>query len=112
MPEFSPTELRDALGQVVGSREFLRSEQLRGLDSYLVEAAIQDRTDVLKESVIGVEFFGLPSDFDPRSDPAVRMAMKRLRERLERYYFGEGAADRIEIALKPGSYAPQFLRKC
>jgi TolB-like protein/tetratricopeptide (TPR) repeat protein len=112
MPEFSPHELRDALGQVVGSREFLRSEQLRGLLSYLVEAAIQERTDMLKESVIGVEFFGLPSDFDPKRDPVVRMAMRRLRDRLQRYYFGGGATDRIVIALKPGSYAPQFLAKC
>src|SRR3954451_7292410 len=112
MSQFSPDERREALGHVLVSREFLRSKQLRELLSYLVEAAIQDRTDVLKESVIGVEFFGLPPDFNPKSDPAVRMAMKRLRERLQRYYFGEGAADRIVIAMKPGSYAPQFLPKC
>ena len=111
MSEFSPHELRDALGRVVGSREFVRSEQLRGLLSYLVEAAIKDRADTLKESVIGVEFFGLPSDFDPKRDPVVRMAMRRLRDRLQRYYFGDGAADQIVIALKPGSYTPQFLLK-
>ena len=29
MSEFSPYELRETLGRVVGSREFLRSEQLR-----------------------------------------------------------------------------------
>jgi TolB-like protein len=109
MSEFSPHELRETLGRVTGSREFLRSEQLRALLSYLVETAIQDRTDTLKESVIGVEFFGLSSDFDPKHDPVVRMAMRRLRDRLQRYYFGDGAADRIVICLRPGSYAPQFL---
>jgi TolB-like protein len=109
MCPFSAHELREALGRVLQSREFLRSEQLRGLLSYLVEAAIQERTDTLKESVIGSEFFGFPPDFDPKRDPAVRMAMRRLRAHLQRYYFGDGAADRIVITLKPGSYAPQFL---
>ncbi len=111
MSEFSPRELRETLGRVVSSREFLRSEQLRRLLSYLVEAAIQGRTEILKESVIGVDFFGLLSDFDPKRDPVVRMAMRRLRDRLQRYYFGDGATDRIVIVLKPGSYAPQFLPK-
>ncbi len=111
MSEFSPYELRETLGRVVSSREFLRSEQHRRLLSFLVEAAIQGRTEILKESVIGVEFFGLLSDFDPKRDPVVRMAMRRLRDRLQRYYFRDGATDRIVIVLKPGSYAPQFLPK-
>ncbi len=111
MSAFSPYELRETLEGVVSSREFLRSEQLRRLLSYLVEAAIQGRTEILKESVIGVEVFGLLSDFDPRRDPVVRMAMRRLRDRLQRYYFADGAKDRIVIVLKPGSYAPQFLPK-
>src|SRR4051812_28349870 len=51
MFQFSPDERREALGHVLVSREFLRSKQLRELLSYLVEAAIQDRTDVLKKSV-------------------------------------------------------------
>ena len=63
MSQFSPDERREALGRVLVSREFLRSKQLQGLLSYLVEATIQDRTDVLKESVIGVEFFGLPFEW-------------------------------------------------
>ena len=76
-----------------------------------MEAAVQGQTEILKESVIGAEFFGLSSDFDPKRDPVVRMAMRRLRDRLQRYYLGDGATDRIVIVLKPGSYAPQFLSK-
>jgi tetratricopeptide (TPR) repeat protein len=110
MLEFSPDQIQKALETVIASREFVRSGQLRQLLSYLVEAAIYGRTESLKEVVIGVELFHLPN-FDPKSDPVVRMAMRRLRDRLRLYYLREGAGDPIVIALTPGNYLPRFVAR-
>ena len=108
MLELSPADRRKMLQRVLDSRAFARAEQLRRLLSYVVEAAIEGREDTLKEIVLGVELFNLSTDFDPKSDPVVRMAMRRLRDRLQQYYNNEGAADSIVISLAPGSYVPRF----
>ena len=96
------------LQRVLASRAFARAEQLRRLLSYVVEASLHGREDTLKETVLGVEVFDLSTDFDPKSDPVVRMAMRRLRDRLQQYYSNEGAADSVVISLEPGSYVPRF----
>lgn len=108
MLELSPADRRKTLQRVLASRAFARAEQLRRLLSYVVEATLEGREDTLKETVIGIELFDLSTDFDPKSDPVVRMAMRRLRDRLQQYYSNEGAADSIVISLEPGSYIPRF----
>lgn len=108
MIEPQPADRRKALQRVLASRAFARAEQLQRLLSYVVEATLDGREDILKETVIGVDLFGLSTDFDPKSDPVVRMAMRRLRDRLRQYYSNEGAADFTVISLEPGSYVPRF----
>ncbi len=61
--------------------------------------------------MLGVELFDLSADFDPKSDPVVRMAMRLLRDRLQQYYSNEGATDSNVISLEPGSYVPRFGRR-
>lgn len=52
---------------------------------------------------------GRRSDFDSRSDSAVRVEVHRLRKRLKEFYDDEGAALSMQIVLPPGQYTPQFL---
>ncbi|HLH01930.1 MAG TPA: hypothetical protein VKX25_04110 [Bryobacteraceae bacterium] len=104
----SPADRRKMLERILASRAFSRAEQLRRLLAYVVDATLDGREDTLKETVLGVDLFGLSADFDPKSDPVVRMAMRRLRDRLRQYYSNEGAADFIVISLEPGSYVPRF----
>ena len=111
MSTFSCRQMQEVLGQVITSRTFSRSEQLPRLLSFLVQATIAGRPDMLKETVIGIEFFGFSARFDPKRDPVVRMAMRRLRHHLHKYYSDEGARDQIVISLKPGSYVPHFVPK-
>ena len=108
MTELSPVDARKTLERVLASRALARAEQLRRLLSYVVESTFDGRESTLKETVIGVELFGLATDFDPKSDPIVRMAMRRLRDRLQQYYSNEGATDSLVICLEPGSYVPRF----
>jgi tetratricopeptide (TPR) repeat protein len=102
-------DVRKALDSVLKSRSFARAGQLRRLLQYVVEATIDGRASTLKEMTIGVDVFDLSTDFDPKRDPVVRMAMRRLRDRLQRYYTYEGQTDPVLISLEPGSYIPRFL---
>jgi tetratricopeptide (TPR) repeat protein len=102
-------DVRKALDSVLRSRAFARAEQLRHLLQYVVEATTDGRASTLKETTIGVDVFDLSTDFDPKRDPVVRMAMRRLRDRLQRYYTYEGQTDPVLISLEPGSYIPRFL---
>jgi hypothetical protein len=72
-------DVRKALDSVLKSRSFARAGQLRRLLQYVVEATIDGRASTLKEMTIGFDVFDLSTDFDPKRDPVVRMAMRRLR---------------------------------
>ena len=109
-PPPSSADVRNALNVVLKSRSFARAEQLRRLLSYVVETTVAGRASTLKETTIAIDVFDLSTDFNPKRDPVVRMAMRRLRDRLQRYYVDEGAGDPVLISLEPGSYIPRFLR--
>ena len=104
-------EVRQALHRVIAGRTFARAGQLRRLLSYLVETSLAGREGTLKETVIGVDVFDLPADFDPKIDPVVRMGMRRLRGRLQQYFENEGLRDTTLIVLEPGDYTPKFLAR-
>lgn len=112
MVERSPVmDPRQTLERVLASRSFARAEQLRRLLSYIVEATLENNENSLKETVIGVDVFQLPANFNPKSDPTVRMAMRRLRSRLSQYYQHEGLQDSVVISLEPGRYTPSFVSR-
>ena len=102
------TDVLIGLNRILGSQSFARAEQLKRLLSYVVLATLEGRSETLKETVIGVEVLQLETNFDPKTDPVVRVAMRRLRARLEQYYGDEGANETVTISLTPGRYVPEF----
>ena len=110
MNDRTPTgeQVRQALGRVVASSGFSGAGRLPGFLTFLVERALEGSAERLKESVLGVEVFGRPADYDPRTDPIVRVEARRLRSRLEDYYSGEGKQDEVRIELPKGGYVPLF----
>jgi hypothetical protein len=48
--------------------------------------------------VIAVEVFGCASEYDPQTDPVVRIETSRLRTRLAEYYEISGAPEPLRIA--------------
>jgi TolB-like protein/Flp pilus assembly protein TadD len=107
----TPEEIRHGLSQVLASKAFARSEPHRCFLRHAVEAVLNQRTEVLKESILGVEVFNRGSDFDPNLDNVVRVEARRLRQRLSKYYQNEGRGDEVLIELPVGSYVPQFSRR-
>ena len=104
----SPESVRTQLEKVLSSAGFARNERLSGFLRFVVEQELSGRGDELKESVIGVEYFGRPPDYDVRQDSVVRNEAGKLRSRLAEYYVAEGAADGLIIELPKGGYKPAF----
>lgn len=104
----APEEIRGALEAIVDSDIFRRSPQLGVFLRFVVEAALQGKSDTLKGYTIGVEALKRNADFDPQIDPIVRVEATRLRRAMERYYAGSGAGAAVRIRLGRGSYVPSF----
>ncbi|BDC51094.1 hypothetical protein F183_A34100 [Bryobacterales bacterium F-183] len=97
-----PQGLAELAASVAKSATFARSKRHGELLQYL--AAQAEAGQDLKESIIGSAFFGRPADYDPKTDPVVRVEIRRLRDRLAEYYRSEGAAEVDRLEIPRGSY--------
>src|SRR5437763_5295126 len=101
-------EIRAALDRIAASEEFRASPQLVAFLRYVVEATLRGRQDRIKGYTIAVEALGRSQDFDPQTDPIVRVEATRLRRAIHRYYENGGKRDPVQIELPLGSYVPTF----
>jgi tetratricopeptide (TPR) repeat protein len=101
--------IRAALDRILASDAFRSAPQLAAFLGFIVERSLAGRAAELKGYTIAVEAFGRPPDFDPQSDPIVRVEAGRLRKALVQYYAGEGAAEPLRIAIPVGGYVPSFV---
>lgn len=102
--------IQQQLGRILSSKTFQPVARLRRFLQFIVTETVAGRGDKLKEYVVGVHVFEKEADFDPRTDPIVRVQARRVRARLVRYYREEGQSDEIVIELPKGRYAPTFTR--
>jgi serine/threonine-protein kinase len=103
--------IRQHLAKVLSSHAFAHVDRLKRFLAFVVEESANGRAGALKEYSIGVEVFDRETEFDPRTDPIVRVQARRLRARLARYYEDEGRNDELRIELPKGSYAPEIHRQ-
>src|SRR5262249_29167103 len=87
---------------------FVHSERLRRFLSHCVEATLGGRPEDLKEYIIGVTAFDRPTHYNPAEDPIVRVEARRLRNKLDEVYQGQGLNDPVVIQLPKGAYLPAF----
>jgi serine/threonine-protein kinase len=104
-------EVRTQIERILSSAAFRPADRLKHFLSFVASQVLQGKGDSLKEYAVGVQVFGRDADFDPRTDPVVRVQARRLRARLERYYGEEGLNDDIVVDLPKGGYAPVFKRR-
>lgn len=107
-PGSSDDTVRAALVSALESPEFRSAPQLRSFLDFIVHAALEDNQEKIKGYTIAVEALGRSEDFNPVTDPIVRVEAARLRRRLAKYYAGTGASERVRIVIPKGSYAPEF----
>jgi hypothetical protein len=90
------------------------SETLQGSDTlchllrYLAQHSPETNGRSVKEYQIATEALGRSSDFDPRIDSTVRVAVARLRTKLDEYYSGEGTNDPVLVEIPKGHYRAVF----
>ncbi len=107
--KISSDAAREALARITSSNAFRGAPQLVSFLTYIVEATLAGKQAEIKGYTIAVEALGRPQDFDPVSDPIVRVEAGRLRKTMELYYAGEGAADPVRIVVERGGYVPFFV---
>ena len=103
-------EAKKALGKILESDVFqgknLRSDFL----AFVVKERFGGRSDRIKGTTIAIEVYGRSADFDPQSDPIVRVEARKLRRDLDYYYLTEGAQDELRIEIPKGGYVPVISR--
>jgi adenylate cyclase len=104
----SDQEVRQELSTLLGRGDFHASERNRRFLTYIVEETLQGRADRIKAYSIAIATFDRSDDFDPLTDPIVRIEASRLRRSLEHYYLTAGKSDRIRIDMPKGSYVATF----
>lgn len=105
---FPLKDIQQQLQRILNSAKFQQSSQLSHFLTFVVEATLEGREAVLKQSTIAIQALNRPPGFDPKADPIVRIEARRLRRALARYYREEGAQDPIFIDIPTGSYIPKF----
>lgn len=100
--------VRAQLARILASPPFAQSERLRRFLALAVDAASGGRGETLKEYRIGVEVFDRGRDFDPRTDPIVRVQAAKLRSKLLEYYATLGATDPLVISVPKGGYSAEI----
>ena len=105
-------EGRAELDRVLGGEAFARSKRNRDLLAHLANETLEGRADALNGTTVAQDALGKGEDFDPASDPSVRVQMGRLRRLLDTHYeaaSGDGD-DGVRIVLPKGTYVPRFER--
>jgi TolB-like protein/Flp pilus assembly protein TadD len=103
--------IRLQLQRILAGEGFKRSERICRFLSYAVEQTLQGHGGELKESVLAVEVYDRPADYNPKIDPIVRNDARRLRAKLREYYESEGSSDPVIIEIPKGSYLSVFRKR-
>jgi hypothetical protein len=102
--------LRLHVEEILDSPSFSSSKRSGQFLQYVVEKAISQEIEALKERTIGVEVFHRQPNYDTGEDAVVRVTANDVRRRLAQHYTKDGRASEFKISLPPGSYAPEICR--
>ena len=100
--------IRAQLSKVLECRHLHSSKRCSLFLRFVVEQAIDNQLDSLKERTLGVSVFERDPNYDTNDDPVVRNTASELRKRLAQYYLEPGHEEEIRISLPTGSYIPEI----
>jgi hypothetical protein len=102
--------VQEELAVILASPSFRTSKKSSEFFQYVVQVALDGRTDSLKERSIGLDLLGRDVSYDPSSDATVRVRANEVRKRLASFYSSHSPATGYRIELWPGSYTPRFVQ--
>jgi hypothetical protein len=92
----------------VARRVLRRATRLRGFLTYVVDRKLAGCPEEITETLIGHRVFGRVATYNAGEDSIVRTEARTLRQRLERYFTGGGAAEPVVLEIPRGGYVPVF----
>jgi hypothetical protein len=101
-------KIRAQLAKVLDCPQFRSSKRCSHFLRFVVEHAIENQLEALKERTLGIEVFERDPNYDTNQDPVVRSTAGEVRKRLAQYYLEPGREEELRIALPPGSYVPEI----
>ena len=109
--KISSSDVQAELDRVLESRCFRSRKAAQKFLSYIVQQTTDGQGKGINQHSIATEGLGKEADFDPSSNPLIRVQAGRLRKQLEEYYAGEGRENMLRIMLPIGSYQPAFMNR-
>jgi len=100
--------VNDHLDQALSSPLFRKAERQSRFLRFVVDAALQSPEATIKEFDIAIAVYDRRADYDPRTDPIVRVEAARLRARLREYY-EVTPPEHVRIDIPKGQYVPLFI---
>lgn len=104
----SPADVCAEMEKILAATCLRDSHLLQRFLRYVVGHTLAGERGQLKEYSVAVDVFERDATFDPRVDPVVRMAARRLRQKLQEYYAADGAQDPLRIEIPKGGYSAIF----
>jgi TolB-like protein len=104
----SRSEVKKELDKVLASKSFVRSPILSRFLRFIVEKTLDGQENQIKEYTVGTAVLFKPQNFNPQTDPSVRIHAIRLRKLLDEYYNDGRWNGSVRIFIQKGSYAPVF----
>lgn len=101
-------EILSQLRRITESVDFDTSQRSVDFLRFVVNETLADRSNAISQHAIASQVFGRGDEFDPSSDPIVRMQAVRIRRSLKHYYLTAGSGDSVLIELPKGTYVPIF----
>ncbi len=108
MPDWTSEEIGKQLNRILASRELVASPKLSQLLEYLTSHSLQSGSERINQYDIAVNGLGYGPEFDPATNPSVRIMVGRLRRALRRYYDNSGEADPFRFHIPKGIYVIHF----
>ena len=104
-------DVEQQVARVLNHQSFSRSQGPARLLSYLLQNLARcGGRPATQQELAGV--LGLAADFDPVSNPLVRMHMSKLRRMLERYARGDGRNDLLSLEIPRNQYRLSAVVNC
>src|ERR1017187_8256874 len=97
----------DLLKRILASQYFANTVTLGKILAYVCENTA-DTENRIKEHEIATEVLRRDQSFDPKLDPVVRVSMKGIRERLEKYFDDAGQRESLRLIIPKGQYHAEF----
>lgn len=94
----------------MASSDFPATDRNRRFLAFVVEKTLTGAPEEASGYNVATQVFGRPPEFNPTTDPIVRIEAAKLRRDLEVYYLRSGQNDPVKINLPRGGYIPVFQR--